>query len=62
MENAVNTMDTAITTITGAMPGVFSLVETVLTEVLGNPILVIPLAISFIGIGVGVYKMLRKAV
>ena len=62
MENTVNTMDTAITTITGAMPNVFSLVETVLTEVLGNPILVIPLAISFIGIGVGVYKMLRKAV
>jgi len=62
MENTVNTMETAITTITGAMPNVFSLVETVLTEVLGNPILVIPLAISFIGIGVGVYKMLRKAV
>ena len=62
MENTVNTMETAITTITGAMPNVFSLVETVLTEVLGNPILVIPFAISFIGIGVGVYKMLRKAV
>ena len=62
MENTVNTMDTAITTITGAMPNVFELVETVLVEVLGNPILVIPLAISFIGIGVGVYKMLRKAV
>ena len=62
MENTVNTMETAITTITGAMPNVFSLVETVLTEVLGNPILVIPLAISIIGIGVGVYKMLRKAV
>lgn len=62
MENTVNTMESAITTITGAMPNVFSLVETVLTEVLGNPILVIPLAISFIGIGVGVYKMLRKAV
>lgn len=62
MENTVNTMDTAITTITGAMPNVFELVETVLVEVLGNPILVIPLAIGFIGIGVGVYKMLRKAV
>ena len=62
MENTVNTMETAITTITGAMPNVFELVETVLVEVLGNPILVIPLAISFIGIGVGVYRMLRKAV
>lgn len=62
MENTANAMETAITTITGAMPNVFELVETVLTEVLGNPILVIPLAISFIGIGVGVYKMLRKAV
>ena len=62
MENTVNTMDTAITTITGAMPNVFELVETVLVEVLGNPILVIPLSIGFIGIGVGVYKMLRKAV
>ncbi|MBE6878402.1 MAG: hypothetical protein E7488_04475 [Ruminococcaceae bacterium] len=62
MENTTNAMETAITTITGAMPNVFELVETVLTEVLGNPILVIPLAISFIGIGVGVYKMLRKAV
>ena len=61
MENT-NTMETAITTITGAMPNVFELVKTVLTEVLGNPILVIPLAISFIGIGVGVYKMLRRAV
>lgn len=55
-------MEGAITTITAAMPGVFSLVTTVLDEVLGNPILVIPLAISFIGIGVGVYRMLRKAV
>ena len=62
MENTANTMETAITTITGAMPNVFELVETVLVEVLGNPILVIPLAISFIGIGVGVYRMLRKAV
>ena len=61
MENT-NTMETAITTITGAMPNVFELVKTVLTEVLGNPIIVIPLAISFIGIGVGVYKMLRRAV
>ena len=56
------TMETAISTITGAMPQVFDLVGTVLTEVLGNPLLVIPLAVGFIGVGVGVYRMLRKAV
>ncbi|MBQ7797551.1 MAG: hypothetical protein IJ371_00325 [Clostridia bacterium] len=55
-------METAITTITGAMPDVFELVTTVLTQVLSNPILVIPLAVGFIGTGVGVYRMLRKAV
>ena len=55
-------METAITTITSAIPNVFDLVETALTEILGNPILVIPMAVSFVGIGVGVYRMLRKAV
>lgn len=55
-------METAITTITGAMPNVFTLVSTVLEEILSNPILVLPMAVGFIGMGVGVYCMLKKAV
>lgn len=55
-------METAIQTITGAMPQVFELVETALTQVLANPILVLPLAVSFIGMGIGVYGMLKSAV
>ncbi len=55
-------METAITTITAAMPNVFALVETVLTEILGNPLLVLPMAVSFAGLGVGVYKMFKSAV
>lgn len=53
-------MDTAIATITGAIPDVFSLVTTGLGEILKNPILVIPLAVSFIGIGLGVFKMMKS--
>jgi len=55
-------METAITTITGSMSNAFSLVETCFVEILGNPILVLYMAVGFIGLGIGVYKMLRSAV
>lgn len=55
-------METAISTITGSMTNVFSLVTTCFEQVLANPILVLYMAVSFIGLGIGTYKMLRSAV
>ena len=55
-------METAITTITGSMTQAFSLVSTCFEQILANPILVLYMAVGFIGLGIGVYKMLRSAV
>lgn len=53
-------METALATITAAIPTLFGLVGTVLEEVMGNPILVLGFASAFVGMGVGIFRKLRK--
>lgn len=53
-------METAVKTITDAMPYVFGLVTSVLAEVLKNPILVIPFAVGFISLGISIFRKMRK--
>ena len=51
-----------MTAVIAAVTDVFGLVGSVLTEITGTPILVFFLAASFIGVGIGIFKKLKRAV
>lgn len=58
MEGAATGVSTVIT----AAGEVLSLSGTIFDTILGNPVLVFYMAVGFVGIGVGVVKMLKRAV
>ena len=59
MESVV---ETGMEAVTGAMSTVLGFASTVLTTVTGNPILVIPIAAGFVGIGIGIFRKLWRSV
>ena len=55
-------IDKAFTIISSSMPDVFTLISTVLQEIISNPVLLLTFAVGFIGFGIAVYLLLKKAV
>lgn len=53
---------TGVSTVITAAGEVLSLSGTIFDTILGNPVLVFYMAVGFVGIGVGVVKMLKRAV
>ena len=53
---------TGVGTVITAAGEVLSLSGTIFDTILGNPVLVFYMAVGFVGIGVGVVKMLKRAV
>lgn len=51
-----------IATVTGAVGDVFGLVGTVINQIISQPILVFFLAVAFIGVGIGVFRHMKRAV
>lgn len=51
-----------VSTVTGAMGDAFAMVGTVLSQIASQPILLLVLAVSFIPIGVKVFRLLKHAV
>lgn len=51
----------ALTTLIGAVPQLFDLVGTVITQVVGNPILTFFAAIPVVSVGVGILRKLVGA-
>lgn len=50
-----------LATVTGAIPAVGDLMDGVITMITGNPILVVFFAVPLIGVGVGVFRMIKSA-
>ena len=46
---------------TGGISDALTLMGTVLTQIIGQPVLLVFLAPAFLGLGVGIWKMLRRA-
>ena len=55
------TTPTSVSTVTGAMGDAFSMVGTIIGQIASQPILLFQLAVSFIPIGIRVFKMLKGA-
>lgn len=53
---ATNALDAVI----GVIPDVFKLANTCFDAVVANPVLLLYFAVSMIGIGLGVFSMLKK--
>lgn len=51
-----------MTAIIAAMTDAFSLVGTVITEIMGQPVLLFFLAASLVPVGIGIFRMLKRSV
>lgn len=52
---------TSMQTVISAMTDVFSLSGTVISQITGQPILLFCLAASLVPVGIGIFRMLKKA-
>lgn len=55
------TTSTALDNVMGVIPKVFELAGTCINAVLDNPILLLFFSVSMIGIGLGVFKKMKRA-